>query len=294
VTTPTNKETPTIDIEEIPVDASIPAGVEECDVSLSEEPEDRSPAVSRRKQDHKRKLDERSSLTEAEMTAKKVDTRDSDDVVIPPPPTRAAIPEPMESGEDQVYERPRKMNMEDKRASVDMEKTPKVRRKHKSSGDLIVTRTPEPEKRPAPVTPKTPRTQRGFKKEAEPFERPEPQASPRPPRQTPPPIESLESEERTRLGTGIKPQDESSPPPLPEKKRKPVSSDKHEDESTRMDQTFTSEVRVKTNELLSGPMNGDLGQKTDFNTESKSEMINTQSFPNCDLVCEPSNENSHT
>ena len=292
VTTPTNKETPTIDIEEIPVDASIPAGVEECDVSLSEEPEDRSPAVSRRKQDHKRKHDERSSLTEAEMTAKKVDTRDSDDVVIPPPPPRAAIPEPMESGEDQVYERPRKMNMEDKRASVDMEKTPKVRRKHKSSGDLIVTKTPEPEKRPTPVTPKTPRTQRGFKKEAEPFERPEPQASPRPPRQTPPPIESIESEERTRMETSIKPQDESNPPPLPEKKRKPVSSDKHEDESTRMDQTFTSEVRVKTNEHLPGPMNGDLEQKTDLNKESKSEMINTQSFPNCDLVCEPSNENS--
>ena len=210
MTTPTNKETPTIDIEEIPVDASLPAGVEECDVSLSEEPEDRSPALSRRKQDHKRKHEERSSCTEREVMSKKADTRDSDDVVIsPPPPPKGAIPEPMESGEDQIYERPRKMNIEDKRTSVDMEKTPKVRRKHKSSGDLIVTKTPEPEIQPSLFTPKTPRTQRDFKRETDPFERPEPQASPRPPRQTPPPLEFSEPMEKSRKEMSSKHQAES-------------------------------------------------------------------------------------
>ena len=49
------KDTPSVDIEEIPADTPIPDGIEECDVSLSEEPPDEKSPKVRKKKEHKRK-----------------------------------------------------------------------------------------------------------------------------------------------------------------------------------------------------------------------------------------------
>ena len=195
----------------------IPAGVEECDVSLSEEPNDDKSPVSRRRADHKRKLDERASLIEPDIVVKKQDNKASEESLQPPPPPPRVIPpEPMECLVDQVYERPR--DRKESSDAIDIEKTPKVRRKNKSSGDLVVYHNNDIGKQPNDIenkrtvaTPqskrkqedgrKTPRSHEGRKsrqsKSKTPdkvnqkhkegnvrqFERPEPQPSPRPPRQ---------------------------------------------------------------------------------------------------------------
>ena len=236
VTTPTNKETPAIDIEEIPVDATIPAGVEECDVSLSEEPADEtSPAPRCKKSDHKRKLGERTSLTEAEIAAKKHDNRDTEDIIIPPPPpSTAPIPEPMECVEDQVYERPRERRVKEEERTVakDAERTPKVRRRQKNSGELIVSKSAsdQPESKQDSIkkstfTPKIVRRKKSpqaedSSKPIEPFERPEPQPSPRPPRENTPPIQHEPPQAKIKIDSEI------LPPPLPEKKRKSIGKEK--------------------------------------------------------------------
>ena len=236
VTTPTNKETPAIDIEEIPVDATIPAGVEECDVSLSEEPADEtSPVPRNKKSDHKRKLGERASLTEAEIAAKKHDNRDTEDIIIPPPPPSIApIPEPMECVEDQVYERPRERRGKEEERTVakDVERTPKVRRRQKNSGELIVSKSAseQPESKQDSIkkstfTPKIVRRKKSpqaeeASKPSEPFERPEPQPSPRPPRENTPPIQHEPPQAEIKI------EPEILPPPLPEKKRKSIAKEK--------------------------------------------------------------------
>ena len=195
----------------------IPAGVEECDVSLSEEPNDDKSPVSRRRADHKRKLDERASLVEPDVVVKKQDNKASEDSLQPPPPPpRVVPPEPMECLVDQVYERPR--DRKESSDAIDIEKTPKVRRKNKSSGDLVVYNNDvfdkqhnDSENKRTVATPqskrkqedgrKTPRSHEGRKsrqsksktpdkanqkhkeEKMRQFERPEPQPSPRPPRQ---------------------------------------------------------------------------------------------------------------
>ena len=308
VTTPTNKETPTIDIEEIPVGDAIPDGVEECDVSLSEEPnDDKSPGVQRRKADHKRKLDERSSLVETELSSKKHDNRASEELHVPPPPPKIPLPEPMECLDDQVYERPRERRIkEDKRESVDMEKTPKVRRKHKSSGDLMVS--PEPvsdnhqvQERKPPVTPKPVKRPvnkpegEHFSRPSEPFERPEPQPSPRPPRQTPPPVDNYQEEksfETSRPSLHIV-ETVDDPPPLPEKKRKPAGADKvlqlPDKLSSDLPKNNDADVR-DTTVSLNAPKT-DPVERID-QKEAKIEKIQSEIVPSCDLVSEPSKQNS--
>ena len=270
-------------------------------MSLSEEPaEEKSPAPRSRKHDHKRKLDE------TEIAAKKHDSRDSEEIIIPPPPPTVPVPEPMECTEDQVYERPRERRSkeEERTAGLDVEKTPKVRRKHRNSGELIVSKSAsehmeskqDPLKRP-PITPKivrrtiSPKTDSPSRHiEKEPFERPEPQPSPRPPRETPPPMQP------ELVITEMRKEDETIPPPLPEKKRKSIGKEK----SPQKPQDDTTNLQ-NTNEVIADSaasdcynhviievpnvMNETLGQ----DNKKESELKRTT---NCDLECEPLKGNS--
>eukprot|EP00091_Calanus_sinicus_P004585 TRINITY_DN14929_c0_g1_i1.p1 TRINITY_DN14929_c0_g1~~TRINITY_DN14929_c0_g1_i1.p1 ORF type:complete len:405 (-),score=88.94 TRINITY_DN14929_c0_g1_i1:259-1443(-) len=128
------KDTPSVDIEEIPPDTPIPDGMEECDVSLSEEPpEDRSPKV-RKKKEHKRKHENASST--GELVARKYERTDANDVQSHQPP-HGPVPEPMEIVDNQVYERPRDRKKSDEKNEAKENKTPRVRRKHKSQDDLL-------------------------------------------------------------------------------------------------------------------------------------------------------------
>jgi len=252
------KDTPSVDIEEMPPDTPIPDGIEECDVSLSEEPpEERSPK-SRRKKEHKRKHENVSST--GELAAKKHERGDDLQAHQPPP---GPVPEPMEIVDNQVYERPRDRKKSGEKNDTKENKTPRVRRKHKSQDDILDSQdkgvknsseAPKESQRKPPHKPKSPkpdyRDQNGevIKKvvrkkkhveNGEPFERPEPRASPRPPRTPPPPDFDEERNvkphgnrspprhtsppkkvtETTKLETNLQ-QDESIPPPLPEKKHK--------------------------------------------------------------------------
>ena len=212
------KETPSVDIQEMPADTPIPDGIEECDVSVSEEPDD---SPRRRRKKEKRKLDNSSTGGDAHVPKK---YERNEEVIQPPPPAYEKAPEPMEA--EQVYERPRERRKEDGR-------TPRVRRKHKSKEDLLTeSEAPAMEEvqRKPPHKPKSPRPEhcdqngdvkkKSVRKEkrtkengSEGFERPVPCASPRPPR-TPPPPEWNDAE------SSPPPLDDSIPPPLPEKKRK--------------------------------------------------------------------------
>ena len=82
------KDTPSVDIEEIPADTPIPDGIEECDVSLSEEPPDEKSPKVRKKKEHKRKHDNSSSNGEV---AKKHERQEEHHA---PAPNHG--PEPME------------------------------------------------------------------------------------------------------------------------------------------------------------------------------------------------------
>ena len=212
------KETPSVDIQEMPADTPIPDGIEECDVSVSEEPDD---SPRRRRKKEKRKLDNSSTGGDTHVPKK---YERNEEVIQPPPPTYEKAPEPMDA--EQIYERPRERRKEDGR-------TPRVRRKHKSKEDLLADSEAPPMEevqRKPPHKPKSPRPEhcdqngdvkkKSGRKEkrtkengSEGFERPVPCASPRPPR-TPPPPEWNEAE------PSPPPLDDSIPPPLPEKKRK--------------------------------------------------------------------------
>ena len=91
-----------MDIEETPADTPIPDGIEECDVSLSEEPpeDNRASPRNRKKKEQKRKHDNSSSTGEV---AKKHERQE--EIIHPPPPNQG--PEPMEVVETEVYERPK-------------------------------------------------------------------------------------------------------------------------------------------------------------------------------------------
>lgn len=91
------KETPTVDIEEIPADTPIPDGIEECDVSLSEEPPDEKSPRPRKKKEQKRKHDNASNC---EVVKKH--ERQEEHV---PPPNHG--PEPMDIIDNETYERPK-------------------------------------------------------------------------------------------------------------------------------------------------------------------------------------------
>jgi len=254
------KDTPSVDIEEIPPDTPIPDGMEECDVSVSEDPpEDRSPKA-RRKKEHKRKHENASSA--GDLVAKKHERVDVNDMQGHQPPP-APIPEPMEIVDNQVYERPRDRKKSDEKNEAKENKTPRVRRKNKSQDDILDDQdmanknnsdAPKEGQRKPPHKPKSPkpdyRDQNGdlIKKvvrkkkhveNGEPFERPEPRASPRPPRSPCPPDFDEErnvkpqkkqspprqSSPPKKVTETEKPQnnlqpDDSIPPPLPEKKHK--------------------------------------------------------------------------
>eukprot|EP00092_Neocalanus_flemingeri_P000854 GFUD01000911.1.p1 GENE.GFUD01000911.1~~GFUD01000911.1.p1 ORF type:complete len:2354 (+),score=554.15 GFUD01000911.1:527-7588(+) len=231
------KDTPSVDIEEIPPDTPIPDGIEECDVSLSEEPpEDRSPKV-RRKKEHKRKHENASSA--GELVAKKYERADDTDLQAHQPP-HCPVPEPMEIVDNQVYERPRDRKKSDEIVDAkDKSKTPRVRRKHKSKEDVLENQNtevqnnseyqenaPEVQRKP-PHKPKSPKPdyheqngeviKRVVRKpkpkhveNGEPFERPEPRASPRPPRTPQPP--EWDEESNVKPHTKVSPPRQTSPP----------------------------------------------------------------------------------
>ena len=195
-----------MDIEEIPADTPIPDGIEECDVSLSEEPPDtcKSPR-NRKKKEQKRKHENSSSTGEIVKKHER-----PGDVVHPPPPHLG--PEPMELVDTEVYERPKEA------------KTPKNRRKQRSKENIpdneIPKRPPQKPKSPKPeegerngceVVKKVVRKKKPHVENGEPFERPEPRASPRPPR-TPLPPEPEQEEEVVKPKKSSPPRQQKSPP----------------------------------------------------------------------------------
>ena len=211
---------------------------------------------------------------------KKHDKHDVEELVIPPPPVDVPIPQPMETLEDQVYERPweRRHRGEENGNMVDIDRTPKVRRKQKSVGDIAMEKRGMPPKEqifsnaiqeqldfkpssnysvePDPMTNKT--TSKDIPKSGlTPFERPEPMASPRPPRMTP--SQQTEREvgfitslsEPTTSGTRSEKcpiSSESIPPPLPEKKSKSVGVAKLQD-ATKSKQVENLTVQYEKPEL---------------------------------------------
>merc|ERR1711974_233818 len=139
------KETPSVDIQEMPADTPIPDGIEECDVSVSEEPDD---SPRRRRKKEKRQLDNSSTGGDTHVPKK---YERNEEVIQPPPPSYEKAPEPMEA--EQIYERPRERRKEDGR-------TPRVRRKHKSKEDLLTeseAAAMEEVQRKPPHKPKSPR-----------------------------------------------------------------------------------------------------------------------------------------
>ena len=215
------KETPSVDIEEMPADTPIPDGVEECDISVSEEPDD---SPRRRRKKEKRKME---ASAEGQVPKK---YEKNEEASQPPPPSYERAPEPME--EEQVYERPRTRGEERRKEDG---RTPRVRRKHKSNEEVLEggeAKVASDVQRKPPHKPKSPRPhhhhdQNGeVKKEkhrkekktqengCQPFERPVPCASPRPMRTPPPPDWNEDTEPSPpALEDGL-------PPPLPEKKKK--------------------------------------------------------------------------
>ena len=204
------KDTPSVDIEEIPADTPIPDGIEECDVSLSEEPPDNKSPRTRKKKEHKRKHENTSSNGEI---AKKHERQE--EVHLPPPHHG---PEPMEIVENEIYERPKERRPKSCDL-LDESKTPKSRRKKSSKENIPENET---QKRP-PHKPKSPkpehceqngevkkvvRKKKHHVENGEPFERPEPRASPRPPRTPVPP----EFEEENVKSKESPPRQVKSPP----------------------------------------------------------------------------------
>ena len=138
------KDTPSVDIEEIPADTPIPDGIEECDVSLSEEPPDNKSPRTRKKKEHKRKHENTSSNGEI---AKKHERQEEGHL---PPPHHG--PEPMEIVENEIYERPKERRPKSCDL-LDESKTPKSRRKKSSKENIPENET---QKRP-PHKPKSPK-----------------------------------------------------------------------------------------------------------------------------------------
>jgi hypothetical protein len=221
---------------------------------LSEEPpDDKSPAIQRRRNENKRKLEERSSMLEAEVLLKKHEKQELDELMIPPPPVDVPIPEPMETLENQVYERPRdrKNRIEENGNIVNLDRTPKVRRKQKSLGDINAEKhaSPVQEQIFYDALQEQPNSLSGIeqrlieeklvlkdtKESLEvPFERPEPMTSPRPPRSVrtiSPPTEPMEKNLINIPETNCQDTDsnvlKTIPPPLPEKKSKTTGTAKH-------------------------------------------------------------------
>ena len=238
-----------MDIEEIPADTPIPDGIEECDVSLSEEPpeDNRASPRNRKKKEQKRKHDNSSSTGEV---AKKHERQE--EIIHPPPPNQG--PEPMEVVETEVYERPKERRQKSCEI-LEETKTPKNRRKQKQRSkenipDNEIQRRP-PQKpdhsdQNGEVVKKVVRKKKPHVENGEPFERPEPRASPRPPRTPLPPELDAEEEvtkppakktspprqkksppkQRTsppRTASSKVNEEDSLPPPLPEKKHKSKS-----------------------------------------------------------------------
>ena len=138
---------------------------------------------------------------EQDISTKKLDNKDSDEMLLPPPPPKTEAPRPTEYT-DQVYQRPRDMIAMDQKKdsgdgaddkfrikdqSIDTDKTPKVRRRHKSSGEkktpIHMEKKESSPKQPCkPSSADTPKTKRNIKKSPKPvkrevFEQPEPQDS---------------------------------------------------------------------------------------------------------------------
>ena len=235
------KQTPSVDIEEIPADTPIPDGMEECDVSLSEEPPDEKSPKARKKKEHKRKHDNSTSNGEV---AKKHERQENHHA---PAPTHG--PEPMEILETEIYER----TSDKKQKScelLDESRTPRSRRKKSSKDNVpdqeMQKRPPQKPKSPKPdnsdqnsdITKKVVKKKKHHVENGEPFERPEPRASPRPPRtpvpsdidevlkqelQDIPPTLTIHPEEKAKAQDDIvkvMSSVDNIPPPLPEKKHK--------------------------------------------------------------------------
>jgi hypothetical protein len=213
--------------------------------------------IKRRTHDNKRKLDERNSVIEAEALVKKHERHEIEDLAIPPPPVDVPIPEPMETLENQIYERPwDRRKAEEINSIMDADRTPKVRRKQKSSGDIVCSRQPVittehvVDDKISHDSNMKPKAIVGSENDARidkptvckpqeqilPFERPEPMASPRPPRMTPPQQPTIESRFTDTKVQVVDNRDNKVsdakdliPPPLPEKKSKSGNNTKPQD-----------------------------------------------------------------